>query len=72
MLSSLLNLKLVFACCFLLKIFLNVFFQAEDRIISQKMDKEYAGIIGIADFCSEAAKLAFSENSVVIKENLVR
>lgn len=36
------------------------------------MDKEYAGIVGIPEFCSAAAKLAFSENSVVIKDQLVR
>lgn len=36
------------------------------------MDKEYAGIVGIPEFCSAAAKLAFSENSIVIKDQLVR
>lgn len=43
---------------------------AEQKLLSQGLDKEYAGIIGIADFCKAAAKLAFSENSVVIKEEL--
>ncbi len=35
------------------------------------MDKEYAGIVGIPDFCSAAARLAFQEDSVVIKDQLV-
>ncbi|CAL1273604.1 unnamed protein product [Larinioides sclopetarius] len=43
---------------------------AEQMIISQALDKEYAGIVGIPDFCKAAAKLAFGENSVVIKEEL--
>ncbi|PRD22466.1 UNVERIFIED_CONTAM: Aspartate aminotransferase [Trichonephila clavipes] len=43
---------------------------AEHKIISQALDKEYAGIIGVPEFGKAAAKLAFSENSVVIKEQL--
>ena len=35
------------------------------------MDHEYAPIGGIADFCALAAKLAFGENSSVIKDKLV-
>jgi aspartate aminotransferase len=41
--------------------------QAEDQIISAKMDKEYAGIIGLPEFTANAAKLAFGEDSPIIK-----
>ncbi|XP_054715322.1 aspartate aminotransferase, mitochondrial-like [Uloborus diversus] len=43
---------------------------AEQRLLSENLDKEYAGIAGIADFCNAAAKLAFKEDSVVIKDHL--
>ncbi|KFM62857.1 Aspartate aminotransferase, mitochondrial, partial [Stegodyphus mimosarum] len=43
---------------------------AEQKLMSHSLDKEYAGIAGIADFCNAAAKLAFSENSIVIKDKL--
>uniref|UniRef100_A0AC34QMB2 Aspartate aminotransferase n=1 Tax=Panagrolaimus sp. JU765 TaxID=591449 RepID=A0AC34QMB2_9BILA len=39
---------------------------AEKAIIEANMDKEYAGIAGIAEFASNAAKLAFGEDSPVI------
>jgi len=35
------------------------------------LDHEYAPIGGIGDFCTLAAKLAFGENSSVIKDKLV-
>jgi aspartate aminotransferase len=41
--------------------------QAEDQIINGKMDKEYAGIIGLPEFTANAAKLAFGEDSPIIK-----
>ncbi|XP_048756263.2 aspartate aminotransferase, mitochondrial-like [Ostrea edulis] len=42
--------------------------RAEQKMLQEKLDKEYAPISGTADFCLESAKLAFGENSVVIKE----
>nr|UDM59186.1 mitochondrial aspartate aminotransferase isoform X1 [Androctonus crassicauda] len=44
--------------------------KAEERMIEQKLDKEYTTIAGIAEFCQAAAKLAFGDNSVVIKDGL--
>lgn len=44
--------------------------KAEQRLLDQKLDKEYATIAGVAEFCQAAAKLAFGDNSVVIKEGL--
>ena len=35
------------------------------------MDHEYAGIIGLPDFCKEAAKLAFGGDNPMLKEKLV-
>lgn len=43
---------------------------AEQKIISKGLDKEYAGIVGLPDFCNAAARLAFHEDSVVIKDQL--
>jgi aspartate aminotransferase len=40
---------------------------AEEQIISSKMDHEYAGIIGLPEFTENAAKLAFGEDSPIIK-----
>ncbi len=40
-------------------------------VIAKNLDKEYAGIGGIAEFCSEAAKLSFGPDSSVIKNGLV-
>lgn len=42
--------------------------KAEEMIISKKMDKEYAGIAGVPEFCQAAATLAFGEDGSVIKE----
>ena len=36
------------------------------------MDKEYAGITGVADFTKASAKLALGENSALISEGAVR
>lgn len=42
--------------------------KAEAELMSQNLDKEYAGIAGIPEFTAVAAKLAFSDDSVVLKE----
>ena len=36
------------------------------------MDKEYAGITGVADFTKASAKLALGENSALISDGAVR
>lgn len=41
--------------------------EAERQIVDAKLDKEYAGIVGLTDFTDAAAKLAFGENSEVVK-----
>lgn len=41
--------------------------EAERQIVEAKLDKEYAGIAGLADFTDAAAKLAFGENSEIVK-----
>lgn len=45
--------------------------QAEKMIIEKNMDKEYAGIAGIADFCVESAKLAFGDSSAMLSAGRV-
>jgi len=45
--------------------------KAEQLIASENLDKEYAPISGLADFCQASAKLAFGDNSPVIKNQLV-
>ncbi|TPP56521.1 Aspartate aminotransferase mitochondrial [Fasciola gigantica] len=42
--------------------------EAESRIFARNMDKEYAGIAGITEFCNLAANLAFGNDSVHIAE----
>jgi aspartate aminotransferase len=44
--------------------------EAEKVIYEAKMDHEYAGIIGLPDFCKEAASLAFGAENPVLKEKL--
>ncbi|UYV70829.1 GOT2 [Cordylochernes scorpioides] len=44
--------------------------EAENRILTQKMDKEYTTIAGIPEFCKAAAELAFDKDSTTIKEGL--
>jgi aspartate aminotransferase len=39
--------------------------------VSKNLDKEYAPIHGVGDYVSAAAKLAFGENSDVVKNGLV-
>jgi len=43
--------------------------QAEQNVIAAKLNKEYAPIGGEGDFCKEAAKLAFGEDSSVLKDS---
>ena len=50
----------------------SIFLQAEAMIEKQGMDKEYAPIVGVADFNKAAAKLAFGPDSQVIRDGLVR
>ncbi|GMR53384.1 hypothetical protein PMAYCL1PPCAC_23579 [Pristionchus mayeri] len=42
--------------------------EAERRIVGEKLDKEYAGITGLPDFCNHSIKLALGANSPVITE----
>lgn len=41
---------------------------AELEIVNAKLDKEYAGIVGIPEFTQNAIKLALGENAQVIKD----
>ena len=45
--------------------------KAEQAIAKENLDKEYAPISGVAEFCQATAKLAFGDNSPVIKDQLV-
>ena len=45
--------------------------KAEQAIAKENLDKEYAPISGVAEFCQASAKLAFGDNSPVIKDQLV-
>ena len=40
-------------------------------LVSKQLEKEYAPIHGLPEFTGACAKLAFGEDSVVVKENLV-
>lgn len=42
--------------------------EAENQLSKKKLDKEYAPISGISDFCSLAIKLALSNESPIIKD----
>jgi len=44
--------------------------QAESNIFNASLNKEYAPIGGESDFCKESAKLAFGDDSVVVKDGL--
>ncbi len=46
--------------------------KAEQLIADEHLDKEYAPISGVLEFCQASAKLAFGDNSPVIKNQLVR
>ena len=50
---------------------LNCIKKAERIVLERNLDKEYAGITGFADFCSEAAKLTFGANSHALSEGRV-
>lgn len=45
--------------------------QAEQRILDEGLDHEYAPISGFPAFTAASAALAFGEDSYVIKEGLV-
>ncbi|XP_061163563.1 aspartate aminotransferase, mitochondrial-like [Saccostrea echinata] len=42
--------------------------KAEQIMLQENLDKEYAPINGTAEFCLETAKLAFGDNNPVVKE----
>ncbi|KAK5092403.1 aspartate transaminase aat1 [Exophiala xenobiotica] len=42
---------------------------AEEKVVSSKLDKEYAGITGVPSFTKAAAVLAYGADSPVIKED---
>ena len=44
---------------------------AEQSIVQQNLDKEYAGITGVPEFTTAAAKLAYGTNSAPMKEGRV-
>lgn len=48
-----------------------LFEQAEQALMGGNFDKEYAPIGGTPEFCLETAKLAFGDNSPVIKDGRV-
>ena len=48
-----------------------IFKQAEEKLLAKGQDKEYAPIHGLPDFTVPSAKLAFGEDSEVIKNSLV-
>lgn len=48
-----------------------IFKQAEEKLLAKNQDKEYAPIHGLPDFTVPSAKLAFGEDSEVIKNSLV-
>ena len=45
--------------------------QAEQKILAANMDKEYAGITGVAEFTKAAAELAFGADNPILKDGLV-
>ncbi|CAD6184410.1 unnamed protein product [Caenorhabditis auriculariae] len=45
--------------------------QAEQRILGENLDKEYAGITGIPEFTKQSAKLALGADSEVIKSKRI-
>jgi len=44
---------------------------AEQKIVTQNMDKEYAGITGVPDFTTAAVRLAYGVDSAAIKEGRI-
>lgn len=61
------------SCRYFISAMLELFFpfQAEELIVSQKLDKEYLPISGNAEFCKEAIKLALGDNHPAIADGLV-
>ena len=45
--------------------------EAEQKVVKQNLDKEYAGITGVPDFTRAAALLAYGPNSAAVNENRV-
>lgn len=45
--------------------------EAEQKVVKQNLDKEYAGITGVPDFTKAAALLAYGPNSAAVNENRV-
>jgi aspartate aminotransferase len=45
--------------------------KAEELISKEGLDKEYAPISGLLEFCQASAKLAFGDNASVIKNQSV-
>lgn len=46
--------------------------QAEEKLSAAKLDKEYAPISGLPEFCKLAVQLALGENSIHLKNETVR
>ncbi|KAI9799269.1 MAG: aspartate transaminase aat1 [Piccolia ochrophora] len=44
---------------------------AEEKIVNQKLDKEYAGITGVPSFTKAAARLAYGPDSLPLKEDRI-
>jgi len=44
---------------------------AEEKVIAEKMNKEYAGITGVPEFAAAAAKLAYGEGSEAIPRTAI-
>merc|ERR1712230_330824 len=44
---------------------------AEEKVVSSKLDKEYAGITGVPDFTKAAALLAYGKDSAPLKEDRI-
>lgn len=44
---------------------------AEERIAKKNLDKEYAGIVGVAEFCKSAINLALGEGNEYSSNGLV-
>ncbi|CAJ0575485.1 unnamed protein product, partial [Mesorhabditis spiculigera] len=42
--------------------------KAEERLVAEKLDKEYAGIIGIPEFCQHSITLALGKDSPALKD----
>lgn len=57
--------------CIIIIVFFFFFFQAEELIVSQKLDKEYLPISGSAEFCKHAITLALGSDSPVVADGLV-